>query len=102
MDAKVDFYWRHRPQIEEWAALRAQARRVLIEFIREEAGRLWSLAEDADDLQVVDQADIPVLGLTRSSWLASGHDVAIALGWNSGSLLAGTGSGLPWVGVRVG
>lgn len=102
MDAQLDFYWRHRRQIEEWAALRTEARRALVELIREDADRLWTLAAEVDDVQVVDKPDVTLLGLTRPSWSTNGYDVTIALGWNSGSLLSGTGQGLPWAGVRVG
>jgi hypothetical protein len=102
MDEQIAFYWRHREQIEEWAALRPQARGLLIERLRAEADRLQEFADVSEDVEFVDRSDFPLLGLTRPSWRARGHEVAVALGWSEKNLLSASGSHLPWVGLRLG
>jgi hypothetical protein len=102
MDAKVDFYWRNRPQIEEWAALRSTAAGLLDTELRAQADRLRESLARPDDVRVVEMRDPALVALTRPSWSAQGIELQVGLCWNRFSLLAATGMNRPWVGVRIG
>jgi hypothetical protein len=101
MDPKINFYWRNRARIEEWAALRSTAADLLIAELQAQADRLRELTT-AVDLAVVGVHDPALIGLTRPSWAGEGVELQVGLSWTRSSLLAATGVNRPWVGVRVG
>ena len=102
MDPKVDFYWRNRAQIEEWASLRSTAADLLVEEFRAQTDRLQELAAAAEDVSGLDLHDPVLVGLTRPSWLSRGIQLQVGLSWQRSSLLGATGVNRPWVGVRIG
>ncbi|RBY87363.1 hypothetical protein [Blastococcus sp. TF02A-26] len=67
MDPKVDFYWRNRAQIEEWASLRSTAVGLLVEEFQAQVDLLREFAATSDDVAVVDSHDPVLVGLTRPS-----------------------------------
>jgi hypothetical protein len=102
MDVKVDFYWRNRAQIEEWAALRSSAVDLLVRELRAQGDALQEVAAVAEDVDYLERDDATLLALTRPSWLASGVALHVGLSWTRGGLLAATGVNRPWAGVHVG
>ena len=102
-DAKTEFYFTHRRQIEEWAALRTDARKVVEDALR----RLTERAPEAlgPDVTVVgeqlDGGTWPHISALDPSWSDRGCLVKLAVAWNRSQLLRPTGSNWPYVGIHV-
>ena len=90
-DEKTAFYFRHRAEIEEWAALRDSAREALITELWAVKDRLHSApAEGA----VPHERDglWSQIGLTKPRWMEAGWPLSVVLAWNSGQLLNPSGN----------
>jgi len=96
-DAKTDFYLKHWRQIEEWAALRKDARRVLEEALR-------GLVARASDALVpgpivvgeqLDSAAWPHISVLDPTWRERGSVVKVSVAWNRGQLLSSSGECWP-------
>ncbi len=98
------FYLEHREAIEEWAALRADARELLESTLFGLEGPLSAFAaENAAELLVDPEEPYPSLTLYRPSWQSSRRvRVAIGVAWERRRLLVpGPYNEWPWVGVWV-
>jgi hypothetical protein len=85
-DEKTAFYFRHRAEIEEWAALRDSAREALITELWAVKDRVQSpLSDGAVPYQRDGQWS--QLGFTKPEWTEAGWPLSIVLAWNSGQLL---------------
>jgi hypothetical protein len=105
-DERVQFYFRHREQLEEWFALRSDAAAAIDEWLAALSVDLDSLvAELGDGLQsvpVLEETAYPSLYLKRSTWpgtTESDAPVSIGLQWAKGKTLLGS-TNAPYVGVR--
>jgi hypothetical protein len=102
-DAKTEFYFKHRRQIEEWAALRSDARQVLEHALRGLAERASEvLGPDVTVLgEQLDGGTWPHISALDSSWSKRGCLVKVAVAWNRSQLLSATGSNWPYVGIHL-
>lgn len=105
-DDRVQFYFRHKDQIDEWAGLIAEARSATHEFLH---GLLEDLSALASDLGIDDAEpeDLEVsrggvLLLRKAHWprLHDGRpEIGIGLGWERGALPVGANT--PYTGLRI-
>lgn len=103
-DAKAWFYLDHRHDIESWAALRADAARLVEQYLRALVPTLSDLADEHGARvyeRDLESGAWPRFGLFRDSWSHDGqHDVAVVAEWERSRLLSGTRT-WPYVGVRI-
>jgi len=107
-DERVRFYFRHRDQIEEWAALRSEAAAAIDEWFFAMRPDVEALARDLGPgvvLHVIDEAGVayPSYRLVRDSWPESSNSdpvASVSLEWVRGrtTLRASTS---PYVGLRA-
>lgn len=103
-DAKAWFYLDHRADIEQWAALRADASELVERHLLILADELPELAAEfgAECYQAdLETGSWPRFGLRRESWRLGGTDVAIVVEWERSRLLR-AGNEWPYVGIRTG
>lgn len=106
-DERVRFYFRHREQIETWAALRAEAAASVDEWMTQLAPDMEQLARVlGDDVQLRTATDqdlpYPAYRFVRSSWTfaeLSDPPASVALEWVRGRTTM-RGNLTPYVGVR--
>jgi hypothetical protein len=106
-DERVQFYLRHREQLEEWQALRSVAAAAIDEWLIALRPDIESLvAEIGGDVELV--ADLeeeqlwPGFFLKRRAWPGEKREATALIGleWSRGKTLLGPSSA-PYVGVRV-
>jgi hypothetical protein len=101
-DEKTAFYFRHRDQIEEWAALRQEARSELIEELNALVELFAETAAAVGAELYRDKGPYTKVGLTRPHWQAGDLDMAVVLGWTPKNLLVpGAENPWPYVGILV-
>lgn len=107
-DERVRFYFRHREQIEQWAALRSEAAAAVDEWMTQLAPDIEELAKSlGPDVRVravtsADQA-YPSYRLTRATWGfgdAEDPPACVALEWLRARTTMRGGS-TPYVGMRA-
>lgn len=103
-DQRVQFYLRHREQLEEWFEIRKEAAAAVDEWLRGLSADMKSLASElGDDVKFVAALDDdPSLYLKRSSWPGQtvNDSVFVGLHWAARNTLL-YGSGPPYVFVQV-
>jgi hypothetical protein len=104
-DIKAEFYLQNWERIEEWAALRTDADRVLDVAM---VSRIERVAEQVDaDLVEVLPRDLtggawPRIGLAHRHWRqGQGPRLGVYLEWNRRQLFKSGGNRWPYTGVRV-
>lgn len=103
-DEKVQFYFRHRDQLDEWLALRQEAAAAIDEWLTALRPDVESLvAELGEDVELIVALEDawPSLYVKRSAWPGKTRADATALigfQWARGKTLLGTSSA-PYVGV---
>ena len=99
-DDKVAFYLRHRPLIEEWAALREQAVTELEESLFRAAG---IVRQHPGTPEVVedDSSRYRTIGISLEIPGAESGKVWVAFGWSQGELLKPGGNSWPYMGVHI-
>ncbi len=105
-DERVRFYLRHREQIEQWAALRAEAANAIDDWLVELAPKVEELAASlGPDVRVRTQlvgTAYPAFRLVREAWGfgdAQEPAASISLEWQRGKTTL-RGGGTPYVGLR--
>lgn len=102
VDAKAAFYFQHREQIEEWAALRADARRLLDDAL---TTRLGGLTAPNDQTLVVSHELVsgayPRVGFQHRGWLPAEVEITVSIGWTRGQLLSPSGTSWPYLGLHL-
>lgn len=98
--AKAAFYLRHRDDIEEWAALRSEARAYLELAL---LGLDTAVAALADELrcEAFVSVDDAIMTIYRAEWRTRTADVSIGLGWDRRRLLNPGYTEWAWVGVYL-
>jgi hypothetical protein len=99
--AKARFYLKHRDLIEEWAALRAEARGLLELSL---LGLETTIARLADELEceAYVSVDDAIMTLYRPQWKSrSTTDVSIGFGWDRRRLLSPGYTEWAWVGAYL-
>ena len=100
-DQKTAFYFRHRPLIEDWAALRANARTTFDSELRGLGARIAQMAEEAGASLTESGGLWSKVGLTKPAWREAGWDLSVVIAWNSATLLERAKNERPYVGVLV-
>lgn len=105
-DERVRFYLRHRDQIEEWAALRAEAVLAVDEWLLELRPDVERLAVElgAEVVHIIDDPDFawPSYRLARRGWPESARPdpgASVSLEWLRGKTTLRASSS-PYVGLR--
>jgi len=105
-DEKVEFYLRHRDQLEEWFGLRVEAAAAIDEWLTSLNPDVETLAgELADDVESISalekEESYPGFFVKCISWPGIGRDAAVLIGlqWSRGKTLLVSESA-PWVVVR--
>lgn len=98
-DEPVRFFLRHRAQIEEWAGLVAEARRLAAQALNSVGEHLAADPPAGADVATVDDGNYDARRLYRPSWVGDdGRPVAaIGVGWSPMSVDFRAGS--CWIGV---
>ncbi len=107
-DERVRFYFRHREQIEQWAALRTEAAAAVDEWMVQLGPDIEELAHSlGPDVQVRalvgPEQPYPSYRLTRSTWgfgIVDDPPACISLEWLRGRTTMRGGS-TPYVGLRA-
>lgn len=106
-DERVRFYFRHREEIEQWAALRGEAATAVDEWLAQLAPDIAALAASLGATVRVhaiigEDQDWPLFQLSDARWgfgELEGPHASIALQWWRGRTIM-RGTSLPFVGVR--
>jgi hypothetical protein len=105
-DDRIRFYFKHREQIEQWAALRTEAAAAVDEWMEQLGRPLEALASElGPDVRVVvitaPEAAYPSFRLVREAWGldAAGPLACVALEWVRGRTTM-RGGQTPYVGLR--
>lgn len=102
IDPKAAFYFRHREHIEEWAALRREARRLLDTALLSRAKSLRPPIQTIDvETDQFESDDHARAGYYSELWRPTHFGVTVCLGWMRHQLLDPSGTTWPYLGVRV-
>ncbi|MDP9398649.1 MAG: hypothetical protein M3P96_12910 [Actinomycetota bacterium] len=103
-DDPAHFYLRHRNQIEEWAALRDDAREVVDRALRRVEVPLRAFAEDVGGEVVVKDRwprPWPALTVTLPHWRTTSVQLSVGLAWDRRQLLVPHDNEWAWVGAYL-
>jgi hypothetical protein len=101
-DEKTAFYFRHRDEIEVWAALRDGAREALITELSALSAPLSAAAEERGLEFYTETGAYTKLGFRKNEWQTADLDLAVVLGWTTNNLLKyGAENPWPYVGILV-
>ena len=98
--AKARFYLKHRDVIEEWAALRADARAYLEPALLALEGPVAQMAAELGVEAYISPEDA-IMTLYRSQWRSRSVDLSVGVGWDSRRLLSPGYTEWAWVGAYL-
>jgi hypothetical protein len=99
--AKALFYLRHREDIEEWAALRSEARDYLGLALLGLGSEVTALADELG-CEVFIGPDDGMMTIYRAEWKTRSADISIGFGWDTRRLLTpNTYTEWAWVGAYL-
>lgn len=100
---RVQFYLRHREQLEEWFELRTEAAQAIDAWLAALASEIESLADEmGSDVQLVNNTDgvTPTIYLRKRSWPVATTDEQPRVGLEWARKLMLKGESFPYVGIR--
>jgi hypothetical protein len=98
---KVAFYLRHRPLIEEWAALRDQAAVELEEALARAVGIIRQRPGTPEIVEDDSDRRYPTYGISLQIPGAEPGTAWVAPGWTRGQLLRPAGESWPYMGIKI-